>query len=180
MSSNTGNDLAAVLRQMLSEVAVPVSMETPAVDGVTLPRQVEQVLTTGVSSLVSGGLSSMATQATGGGAASWVSWVNPLIGGLMSLFGGGGGEEAAPAALVPFVMPAKQNYQAAFSEADGGLVMPVDRGADGQVRNVTSNVTVQVEAMDSRSFVDRAPEIAQAVKRALLESQGLSGVMREF
>ncbi len=96
----------------------------------------------------------------------------------MSLFGGGPDETPAP--LVPFVMPAKQKYDVAFSENGGDLILPLDRSEDGRVRNAGANVVVQVEAMDSRSFVDRAPEIAQAVKRALLESQGLSGVMQEF
>lgn len=181
MNNNTGNDVAELLRRMAEEVAVPVAVG----DEVSLPRAAEAAMGTGAASLVSSeprssSLASLVSQTSGGGAESWVSWVNPLIGGLVSLFGGGGGEDQAPAVLAPFAMPARQSYQAGFAESDGRLMMPLDRGADGQVRNVGSNVVVQVEAMDSRSFVDRAPEIAQAVKRAFLESQGLSGVMREF
>ncbi|WP_321474481.1 hypothetical protein [uncultured Paludibaculum sp.] len=179
MSNNTGNDLTDVLRRVVEEVAVPVSSDS---DGLPLMRQVEETMATSVStlaaSLVSNSLAPVVSKSSGGGAASWVSWVNPLVGGLMSLFGGGSDE--TPAALVPFVMPAKQKYDVAFSENGGGLMMPLDRGEDGRVRSAEANVVVQVEAMDSRSFVDRAPEIAQAVKRALLESQGLSGVMQEF
>ncbi|MGJ5817876.1 hypothetical protein [Paludibaculum fermentans] len=179
MSNNTGNDLAEILRRMVDEVAVPV---TSGQDGAPMPRQVEEVMGTGVSSavssLVSNSLAPVVSKSSGGGAASWVSWVNPLVGGLMSLFEGGADDTQAP--LSPFVMPLKQKYDVAFSESDGGLMMPLDRGEDGRVRSAGANVVVQVEAMDSRSFVDRAPEIAQAVKRALLESQGLSGVMQEF
>jgi hypothetical protein len=179
MSNNTGNDLAEVLRRVVEEVAVPVSSES---DVPALLRQVEETMATGVSSavssLVSSSLAPVVSKNSGGGASSWVSWVNPLVGGLISLFGGGPDE--AVAEMVPFVMPAKQKYDVAFSENGGGLMMPLDRGEDGRVRSAAANVVVQVEAMDSRSFVDRAPEIAQAVKRALLESQGLSGVMQEF
>lgn len=183
MSNNTGSELAEVLRRLVEEVAVPVSSDP---DVTPLVRQVEETMATGgpalssslVSTVVSNSLAPVVSKSGGNGAASWVSWVNPLVGGLMSLFGGGSDEPAAE--LVPFVMPAKQKYDVAFSENGGGLMIPLDRGEDGRVRNGAANVVVQVEAMDSRSFVDRAPEIAQAVKRALLESQGLSGVMQEF
>lgn len=183
MSNNTGNEWAEVLRRVVEEVAVPVSSDS---DVTPLLRQVEETMASGVSSVssslvssvVSNSLAPVVAKSSGGGAASWVSWVNPLVAGLMSLFGGGADEQAAE--MVPFVMPVKQKYDVAFSENGGGLMMPMDRGEDGRVRNPPANVVVQVEAMDSRSFVDRAPEIAQAVKRALLESQGLSGVMQEF
>ncbi|QOY89303.1 hypothetical protein [Paludibaculum fermentans] len=183
MSNNTGSDLSEVLRRVVEEVAVPVSSD---LDGPALMRQMEETMATGgsplssslLSSMVSSSLAPVVSKSSSGGAASWVSWVNPLVGGLMSLFDGG--SDDTQAALAPFVMPAKQKYDVAFSENGGDLMMPLDRGEDGRVRSAGANVVVQVEAMDSRSFVDRAPEIAQAVKRALLESQGLSGVMQEF
>lgn len=180
MSNNTGNDVLEILRRAVEDVALPVSEAFQGLEGLAPARQVEELMSTGsqnASSLLSSVVSGQAS--SGSGAASWVSWVNPLVGGLMSLFGGGGSDDAQET-LVPFVRPAKQSYNAGFSESDGSLMLPLDRGDDGRVRNQAANVTVQVEAMDSRSFVDRAPEIAQAVKRALLESQGLSGVMQEF
>ncbi|MBN9658669.1 MAG: hypothetical protein J0H49_10865 [Acidobacteria bacterium] len=184
MSNNTGNDWVEVLRRVVEEVAVPVSRDS---DVTPLLRQMEETMATGASPVSSSLVASMVSNSVapvlskssnGSGAASWVSWVNPLVGGLMSLFGGA--SEETPVPLAPFSMPAKQKYDVAFSESGGGLMMPLDRGEDGQVRSLGTNVVVQVEALDSRSFVDRAPEIAQAVKRALLESHGLSGVMQEF
>lgn len=114
---------------------------------------------------------------------SWVRWLNPIVGGLMSLFGGGE-SEAAPAVLMPYARAEKQQYKAGFGESGGDVVMPVDYGQNGLTRAVAGpsapSIVVQVQAMDSKSFLDRTPEIAQAVKRALLESEGLPAAMNEF
>jgi hypothetical protein len=40
-------------------------------------------------------------------------------------------------------------------------------------------VVVQVDALDSRSFLERAPEIAEALRKALLESDGIRAVLDE-
>ncbi|MCS7024723.1 MAG: hypothetical protein NZV14_07965 [Bryobacteraceae bacterium] len=40
-------------------------------------------------------------------------------------------------------------------------------------------VVIQIQALDSRSFLDRSAEIAAAVKDAILHSHSLQDVMRE-
>ena len=42
-----------------------------------------------------------------------------------------------------------------------------------------SQITVQVQAMDSQSFLDHSDDIAQAVRQAMLQSNVLSDVIRE-
>ena len=42
-----------------------------------------------------------------------------------------------------------------------------------------TQITVQVQAMDSQSFLDHSNDIAQAVRQAMLESTTLNDVIRE-
>jgi hypothetical protein len=66
---------------------------------------------------------------------------------------------------------------------DGGY-FSVDRDVTGQMRAMRSSaspaVIVHVEAMDSRSFLERTPEIAEALKRVLLESEGMQSVLADL
>jgi hypothetical protein len=119
------------------------------------------------------------TAGTVGGIASSVlgSGLSPIISGLLSLFGGGSTQNlSAPA---PFSLPPSVNYQAGITGT--GQVAPVDSGQSGQPRIQSANsapqVTVQVTAMDSQSFLDHSDDIANAVKTALLNSHSLSDVI---
>jgi hypothetical protein len=104
---------------------------------------------------------------------------SPLITGLASLFGGGGGSEAPPP-LVPFVMPLPVNATAGISPSRPGEAFAVDTSEGGIPRAVPSpQITVQVQAMDSRSFLDHSGDIALAVRQAMLESSVLNDVIRE-
>lgn len=127
-------------------------------------------------------VSLMPGQASNGGS-NWVQWLNPIVGGLLSLFGGGD-SAPAPAVLMPYERAERQQYRAGFGESGGDAVLPVDYGQNGLTRpNVgpgAQGIVVQVQAMDSQSFLDHTPEIAQALKRALLESEGLPAAMNEF
>ena len=58
----------------------------------------------------------------------------------------------------------------------------VDYGQGNTPRPVVNNspqVTVQIQALDSKSIMDRSQDIAQAVRAAMLESGVLSDVVRE-
>jgi hypothetical protein len=123
--------------------------------------------------------SGSSTAGTVGGIASSVlgSGLSPIISGLLSLFGGGSTQNLS--APTPFSLPPSVNYQAGLTGA--GQVAPVDSGQSGQPRIQSANsapqVTVQVTAMDSQSFLDHSDDIANAVKTALLNSHSLSDVI---
>jgi len=106
--------------------------------------------------------------------------LNPLIGGLLRLFGGGGPESAPQLPKAP--RPETFRYQAAYEEGKDGVFV-VDRDQSGLLRRVTApaptQVVVRVDALDSRSFLERAPEIAEALRKVLLESDGLRTVLDE-
>jgi hypothetical protein len=110
------------------------------------------------------------------------SGLGPLISGLVSLFGGGGSNQTT--AVTPYIQPLPVNLQAGFSGSTEGGASGVDYGEGGQPRQTTAaaaqqQITVQVQAMDSQSFLDRSNDIAAAVRKAMLETSTLSDVIRE-
>jgi hypothetical protein len=117
-----------------------------------------------------------------GGIASSVlgSGLSPIISGLLSLFGGNSTQNLS--APTPFSLPPAVNYQAGLTGT--GQVAPVDSAQNGQPRTQAANsapqVTVQVTAMDSQSFLDHSDDIANAVKSALLNSHSLSDVIGDL
>jgi hypothetical protein len=116
-----------------------------------------------------------------GGVLSGGLGLAPLISGLAGLFGGGS-DASAPAALPTYMAPLPIHLDAGFSEAGGGA-FGVDSAQGGAPRGMTSapaaQITVQVQAMDSRSFLDHSQEIAMAVRQAMLETTVLNDVIRE-
>ena len=110
----------------------------------------------------------------------------PLVSIFASLFGGGGGSEPQP--LVPYSMPpslqleSTTNYQSVVWGQNG-----LPRAAGGQTPNALSapstaapQITVQVQALDSQSFLDHSAEIAQAVRQAMLNMNSLNDVVTEL
>jgi len=113
-----------------------------------------------------------------GGALSFA----PIISGLLSLFGGGSKSTAAPAAT--FTLPPPVQYQAGITDGSNGQVVPVDYGQNGQPRAqapaLAPQINIQVNAMDSQSFLDHSDEIAQAVREAMLSSHSLNDVISDL
>lgn len=116
----------------------------------------------------------------------------PLISGLVSLFSGG--DTAAPAPLVKYALPAAVSFQAAESQ---GQVTGLDydqtgtprsyapAGASGSTASSSGNgaasqITVNVQAMDARSFMDRSNDIALAVRDAMLNLNAINDVVNDL
>jgi hypothetical protein len=124
---------------------------------------------------VAGTVESAASSFLGGGLSS----LSPLIGGILSLFGGG--SSTAAAAPTPFLLPPAIQSQAGVTAGAPGQAVPVSYSDTGQPRaqsgSATPQVTIQVNAMDSQSFLDRSDDIAMAVKQAILNSSSLNDVI---
>lgn len=109
----------------------------------------------------------------------------PLVKAVWGLFGGGDDEEKLPD-LVKYALPASLRFETA--EGPGASLRGVDYGQDGLPRayaaeravEAAPQVTVQVQAMDSRSFLDHKEEIAQAVREAMLNTHSLNDVVSEL
>jgi hypothetical protein len=115
----------------------------------------------------------------------------PLISGLLGLLGGG--EAEAPSPLVKYALPAAIDFQAAESQ---GRVTGLDydqmgmprRYGEGQgsasssvtVNGAAPQITVNVQAMDARSFMDRSSDIALAVRDAMLNLNAINDVVNEL
>jgi hypothetical protein len=115
--------------------------------------------------------------------------VAPLITGLIDLFTGGGGT-TTPAPPVRYVAPPAVAFLAANTPTG---IQDADYGPYGQVRTYAGDtasrlagagaapqITIQVQAMDSRSFMDHSVEIAQAVREAMLNSHAINDVVADL
>ncbi len=135
-----------------------------------------------------GGLGSVL--GTVGGALEGGLGLSSLISGVADLFGGGGSATAAP---TPYLQALPIHLDAGFSAAGGGGLFAVDSAQGNAPRAMTNsgggtssasssqapNITVQVQAMDSQSFLNRSQDIALAVRQAMLETTVLNDVIRQ-
>jgi hypothetical protein len=128
---------------------------------------------------------SSSTGTTAGGVAESVlgglggGLLSPLISGLIGLFGGGKGEMPTPLAV--YTPPVAVNYEAGFSRTAGSAgPAPYAASAGSAGAASAPQITVQVQAMDSRSFLDHREEIAQAVREAMLNSHALNDVVNDL
>jgi hypothetical protein len=117
--------------------------------------------------------------------------VSPIISGLIDLFTG----SDQPAPLFKYALPPSIAFQAAetrdgLSSADydqAGVARayaktPLPRSPEGENgRGSTSQqITVNVSAMDARSFLDRSGDIALAVREAMLNLNSINDVVNEL
>jgi hypothetical protein len=112
--------------------------------------------------------------------------IGSLIGGLVGLFSGG---SDAPPPLVKYALPAAVNIAAAES---GGQITTADYdqrglprayapgGAAGAPAQQGTQITVNVQAMDARSFLDRSGDIAMAVRDAMLNLNSINDVVNDL
>jgi hypothetical protein len=126
----------------------------------------------------------------------------PIVSGLLKLFGVGGKKEEPPP-LEKFALPPSIQAEAGLSAS--GETFLIDRGIGDRIRQLPATVrstqagggsgwagagtapggagasiTVNVQAMDSQSFLDRREDIARAVREAMLQSHSLNDVVSEL
>ena len=105
---------------------------------------------------------------------------------IAGLFGGGQREEAAP--LSRFVEPPSLALELANTDNILAGFPRVDQGQQGEVRTIEPQrtvlyqpqVTVNVSAMDSRSFLDRSGDIARAMREAMLHMHPVNDLISEL
>jgi hypothetical protein len=109
--------------------------------------------------------------------------LSPLISGIESLFGG----SSQPAPLPFYVPPAPvainatlQGMAPSTAPATSGTASAAPAASSGGGGNNTTmapQVTVNVSAMDSQSFMDRSADIASAVRQAMLNLHPINDVV---
>ncbi|MGO4884157.1 MAG: hypothetical protein ACLP59_25550 [Bryobacteraceae bacterium] len=111
-----------------------------------------------------------ASQFLGGGLS-----LMPLVSLLTGLFGGGSSQ---PAPLAAFSLPPSLSLESTTNNQNvdwGQNGLP--RSAGGGGSSSTQQITVQVQAMDSQSFLDHSDDIAQAVRQAMLNMNPINDVV---
>jgi hypothetical protein len=122
----------------------------------------------------------------------------PVVSSLLKLFGVGK-EKEEPPALEKYELPAPIRAEAGLSQS--GETFLIDRGVGDRIRQLPApaavapfagsqaastqptmggSITVNVQAMDSQSFMDRREDIARAVREAMLQSHSLNDVVSEL
>ena len=99
-----------------------------------------------------------------------------------------GDRPAEPAALAPFLEPSKLAREVGNTSDILDGFPTVVRGQQGEARSVEQQktvvvqpqVTVNVNAMDSRSFLDRSEDIARAMRDAMLHMHPVNDVISEL
>jgi len=187
--SSATTSLAGALGSPSSDVTEQLTSLTTQITSLASAQQAQisalqdntQAVTQNTSSRSGGGSSAAST--IEGAASSFLggglSSLSPLIGGLLSLIGGGGGQTLAVPA--PFMLPLPIQSTAGVTANAPGQITPVSYGETGQPRAQSADnspqVTIQVNAMDSQSFLDHSNDIAMAVKKAILSSSSLNDVI---
>lgn len=189
-TSSVAQSLNSLLPSLLSNLSDHITQLTQSV-GYLVPasqQQAEallantQALAQNTSSHGSGGIAStlgnIASTLTGGALS-----LSPILSGILSLFGGKA--SSAPAPLVPFYLPPSVSFRAADTAAPAGpQISGLDFSQTGTPRAMNTpaaspQITVQVQAMDSRSFLDHSHDIAQAVRDAMLNMHSINDVIRD-
>jgi hypothetical protein len=105
--------------------------------------------------------------------------LSPLISGIASLFGG----NSAPAPLPVYRAPSPVAINATLNSATPNAA-PAQNGEPSSQSGAASlpapaapQVTVNVTAMDSQSFMDHSNDIANAVREAMLNMHPINGVV---
>jgi hypothetical protein len=177
-TSDSGAALTFQLQQLVDQMQSLQTVQQAATDATVAQTQIVKTVTPRASSIASGsssseGIGSTLLDVLGSGLG-----LSPLISGILKLFGGDDSPTTA-AAPVRFALPSSVSVNAGVSSSANGP-FAVDSAQGGQPRAVTSQqVTVQVNALDSQSFLDHSNDIALAVRQAMLESSVLSDVVRE-
>src|SRR5262249_34480597 len=116
----------------------------------------------------------------------------PLISTIAGLFGGGGSESAptltryaAPPSLNVTLAdtPGANNGIGSFPAVvfgQNGLPQAAPASQGSAASGPGPQISIQVSAMDSRSFMDHSYEIAQAVRSAMLNMSPLNDVVSDI
>ena len=114
-------------------------------------------------------------------------FLSPVAKGILGLFGGGG--SSAPAPLPVYLPPPPVSISGVVHGANAGSSAPPSAPEAQQAANQPAaqsaapsapNITVNINAMDSQSFLDRSNDIASAVRLAMLNLHPINDVVADL
>ena len=166
--SSDNSDLSSSLSQAGQQIAQLQSAYQQQASLITANTQAIQGNTSaqsGHSALSAAG--GVASSLLGGGSLGLLS---PLISGIASLFGG----SSTPKPLAIYTPPPPVAIDATLNPAAPNAPAP---GSASASPASSTQVTVNVTAMDSQSFLDHSDDIANAVREAMLNMHPINGVV---
>ena len=196
--SDTDKILGALVDSLTSPMstmdggAVPTSSQTPADLAVGI-RQLIELTAAGHASVnpsttAHPGRSTPGESSTGETVvrtAAMMTGVGPLVTGLLRLFGTNNSEPVP--ALQKFSRPPSVSVEAGLTRdreysalryAQGGA--PETLRAPSAATAQAATVQVNIQALDSQSFLDRQDDIARAVREAMLHSNSINDIVLEL
>lgn len=187
-------ELAQVLAESVRELA-----PSPSGTSTVLAIEIEQLRSTSVKqtdavventqavlqNTVAQALGGRASTASGMGKVAlgiMTAGLSPLITGLVRAFTGGGSPAPEPLPTY-FSKPQAWQIEGRITGQQRGVEWSLPDGfepAPAARATAAPQITVQVQAIDSRSFLDHRDEIARAVRQAVLNSNSLNDVLNEL
>jgi len=176
-ASSADGDLGTALSQAGQQIAQLQSAYQQQASLITANTEAVQGNTSAQGSHSAGStVGSVASSLLGGS----LGLLSPLISGIASLFGG----SSTPAALPTYTPPPPVAINATLQSATPSPASGTTAGSSSASSQSGSNqtnaapqITVQVNAMDSQSFMDRSSDIANAVRAAMLNLHPINDVV---
>ena len=190
VSSDDG-DLSAALSQAGEQISQLQSAYQQQADLITANTEAVQSNTSSKGGSVASTVGGVASSLLGGG----LGLLSPLISGIESLFGGSSTPSPLPVYTPPPPVDITGVLQAVPSSAQvsGASTSPASASTQGAATSATAGqtaagsstsqansapqITVNVNAMDSQSFMDRSTDIANAVREAMLNMHPINDVV---
>jgi hypothetical protein len=172
-SNNT--DLSASLSQAGQQIAQLQSTYQAQASFIQANTQAIQGNTSAQSSHSAGSVAGGIASSLFGG----LGLLSPLISGIASLFGGNSTPPPLPVYHAPSPVSINATLNSATPNASSAQIgSPSAQSAGGNLQATAApQVTVNVTAMDSQSFMDHSNDIANAVREAMLNMHPINGVV---
>ena len=174
--ASAGGDLAASMSSAAQEIAQLRAAYQQQADLVVANTQAVQNNTSSHGSSAASTAGHVASSLFGGA----LGLISPIISGITHLFGGGSTPVQLPVYAAPQPVAIDGTLRAAAptpSAAPSGATAP---GQAGGQTTYAPQITVNVNAMDSQSFMDRSSDIASAVREAMLNNHPINGVVADL
>ena len=188
-TTGTGSDVDEVLASLTSNLTDTVegnaqlaeqftqlaNASQTQTDAVTLNTEAVQQNTASKSGSGSGSSGTSAGSVLGDIFGSGLG-LSPLISGLIGLFTGG--SSPTPVTMTEYVPPPSINFDGTLTS--GQAATPTQPAAGSGQSSGGQQITVQVQTMDSQSFMDHSDLIAQAVRQAMLNMNSVNDVVNDL
>jgi len=183
VSSDNG-DLTTALSQVGQQISQLQSAYQQQADLITANTEAVQSNTSSKGGSVASTVGGVASSLLGGG----LGLLSPLISGIESLFGGSSTPAPLPVYTPPPPLDITGALQAVPSSAQASSASgatspapaaqaPAPAAGSTSQANSAPQITVNVNAMDSQSFMDRSTDIANAVREAMLNMHPINDVV---